>query len=63
MSFDVKSNQCQCQILIRNDIKQNPNKALFSNRTSTSKNSAFVTETCKLNISDQKTKKRGQIDM
>lgn len=48
---------------MRNDIKQNPNKALFSDRTNTSKNSAFVTETCKLNISDQKTKKHGQIDM
>ena len=48
---------------MRNDIKQNPNKALFPDRTNTSKNSAFVTETCKLNISDQKTKKHGQIDM
>ena len=55
------------EILLRNDIKHNPNNAMSIDRTSvpnpSPKQSAFVSETCKSAISDPQTKEQGQMDM
>ena len=55
------------EILLRNDIKHNPNNEMSIDRTSvpnpSPKQSAFVSETCKSAISDPQTKEQGQMDM
>ena len=55
------------EILLRNNIKHNSNKAMSIDRTSipnpSPKQSAFVSETCKSAILDPETKEQGQMDM
>ena len=55
------------EILLRNDIKHNSNKAMSIDRTSiptpSSKQSAFMSETCKSAILDPETKEQGQMDV
>ena len=55
------------EILQINDVKQNPNKETCTRKTSVTKScsqrSEFLTETCKLTMSDPQTKKHGQMDM
>ena len=54
------------EILLRNDIKHNPNKEISIDGVpapNTTKQSAFVPEICKLEISDPETKEQGEMDM
>ena len=55
------------EILQRNDIKQKPNKETCTRTTpvtkSCSQKSDFLTESCKLTMSDSQTKKHSQMDM